>query len=84
MIGVASQPLFCMVQSGSTTQRQMLLVDEAWIFSRQAILHDGHCFWNSYERNFQRFGEVTLIRLIVLQRNEYSEAGKDSEVLIAV
>lgn len=34
-----------------------------------------------YERNFQRFGEVTLIRLTVLQRNQYSEARKDSEVL---
>lgn len=67
-------------------EAEVLLVDEAWISS---ILTSYFTRWPLflelfYERNFQRSGEVTLIRLIVLQRNQYSEAGKDTEVLIAI
>lgn len=67
-------------------EAEMLLVDEAWISS---ILSSYFARWPlflelSYERDFQRPGEVTLIGLIVFQRNQYSEAGKDTEVLIAI
>lgn len=84
--GVASQPLFCMVLSGSTAQRQRCFWQMrpgfsplTGYFTRWPLFLELF-----YERNFQRFGEVTLIRLIVLQRNQYSEAGKDDEVLIAI